>query len=496
MPKAEIHIGRSLLSGGIWMTALRWSRRGLGLVTTFVLARLLTPGDFGLVAMAMGVIGLIEILGYAGQMMALIRHPAPTREHYDSVWTLSILLSACLMLLLWALAGPAGLYFHQPRVVWLVRFLALRTLIGGFENVGVVNFRRELRFDRDFIYLVLQRLLVTVVTIGLAVWLRDWRALAAGYLAGGILGVMLSYVMHPYRPRLCFSRIREVLAFSGWMLTVNIAVYINRRADQLAVGSLGSPMAMGAYSVAEDTATAPTVETVLPVARALFPVFSRIRDDTAAMRAAYLNVLSAACILSVALGGGIALVADDFVRIALGPKWLIAVPMVRILAIAGGLFVIMENSIPVLTATGHERLAAQLAVTRAASLVLAVGLAAWFGDAMAIAYARVAVTLVFIPGIFLTIARVLPVTLADMLTCMWRPFAAGLVMAGCVLTVHGAMPDVPALRLAIDVAAGAVGYVAATLLLWGLAGCPRGLEASAVNWLLSRPMLARLGVSP
>lgn len=487
MADAGIDVGRSMLAGGLWTAALRWALRGLGLISTVILARLLSPGDFGLVAMAMTVIGLVEVLGQAGQIGALIRHRDPTRAHYDSIWTMSILVGAVLTLLLWAAADPAALYFHEPRAVWLIRVLALRTLVGGFENVGVVDFRRDLRFDREFVFLFLQRILSVLLTIGAAFWLRDWRALAVGILGGRVLGVVLSYVLHPYRPRLCVSRIGEMLSFSGWMLAVNIAQYVNDKADELAVGGLGSPAAMGIYNVAADTATAPTAETVLPVTRALFPIFARIRDDAAAMRGAYLDVLSATCMLSVAIGGGTALVAGDFVTVVLGAKWLAAVPLVRVLAIAGGLFAIMQNGIPVLTAIGHERLAAKLTATRGAMTLLGVGVAGYFGDVMTIACARVVVTLVFIPGIFLTLGRVLPITLGDMLASLWRPLAAGIVMAACVLTVHAAAPDIPFLRLAIDVATGAIAYTAATLLAWMLAGWPKGLEAAVVGWVLSRP---------
>ncbi|PPQ32643.1 lipopolysaccharide biosynthesis protein [Rhodopila globiformis] len=495
MSEQRLHVGRSLLSGGLWMAALRWTMRGIGLVNTLILARLLMPSDFGLVAMAATVVGLVEVLGWAGQWEALIRHPDPTREHYDSVWTLSLMIAASLTLILWGMAEPASWYFHEPRVAWLIRILALRTLIGGFSNVGVVTFRRNLRFDQEFTYQLLQRLFAALVTVGFAVWLRDWRALAAGILAGRILGVALSYVMHPYRPRPCVRRIPEVLGFSTRMLGISVSQYVNDRADELAVGSLGNPGAMGAYNIAADTATAPIAETVLPVTQALFPVFARIRDDPAAMRTAYLDVLSATCILSVAFGGGMALVADDFVHVVLGPQWLMTVPLMRVLAIAGGLYAIMQNGIPILTATGHERLAVRLTATRAVSMVLAVAAAALSDNAMTIACARVAVTLAFIPGIFLTLARVLPITLGDMMARIWRPMMAGLVMAVCVLTVHAAAPDEPALRLGIDMVIGATAYVTATFGLWGLIGFPSGLEAAAVNWLRARVALGGVRIS-
>ncbi len=467
------------------MIALRWLIRGVGVISTFILARLLAPHDFGLVAMAMTVISLVSFLNYAGQKMALVRHHNPTREHFDSVWTLSIMLAFGITLILWAVAGPAELYFHEPRVTWLIRILALSVLIGGFENVGLVNFDRDLRFDRIFVYRFVQRVITTVVTIGAAIWLGDWRALVIGALAGRAIGVALSYAMHPYRPRLCVTKIREVLSFSGWMLAIGLSQYASDNSDQWAVGSLGSPTAMGAYTVAFDAATAPTSETVVPATQALFPVFARIRDDAAALRSGYLNVLSVTCVLSIAFGGGVALVAEDFVRVCLGAQWMMAVPLVRALGIAGGLYTMMHNGIPVLTATGNERLAARLTATRGVATILGVGGAALFGDVLMIAYARVLITLLYLPSVFAVVTRVLPVTWGDLVGRLWRPLSAGIAMAGAVLTVHAMAPDVPTIRLAIDVATGAVTYTVVLLGLWAVAGFPGGLEASAVSWLSS-----------
>lgn len=486
-----LDVGRSLVSGGAWMVALRWALRGLGLVNTFILARLLAPSDFGLVAMAMVVIGLVEMLGQTGQLLALIRHPAPTRAHYDSVWTLSILIAIALTAMMWAAAPLAVLYFHEPRAGELIKILALRTLVGGFTNVGVVAFRKELRFGREFLFQVAQRLLTMLATIACALILRDWRALVVGILGGQVLGVGLSYVMHPYRPRFAVNKISEMLGFSGWMLAVNVAQYVTGKADEFVVGGVASPTAMGLYNVAADTATAPTMEVALPVVRALFPIFARIADDAVAVRAAYLEVFAATCMISVAVGGGMALVAADFVAVALGPKWITAVPLVRILAIAGGLYGLMQAGIPVLNATGHSRLSAQVTASRALAMVLAMGMAAWWGDIATIAWVRTVVTAAFIPGIFIAIARVLPVTIGDMLARAWRPVAAGMAMIAAVLAAHAGMPPAPLARLFVDTAVGAVAYGGAVLLLWWLAGRPAGLEAAVVRQILPRRVLLR-----
>lgn len=471
-------VGGSIARGGAWMVGLRWAVRGLGLVNTFVLARLLSPGDFGLVGMAMLVVGLVEVFGQTGQSLALIRHPSPTRAHYNSAWTLSVLVAAALTLVLWAVAPLAPLYFHAPAARWLIDVLALRVLIEGFENVGVVAFRKELQFGLEFRLLILQRLATVVFTIGCALWLRDERALVAGIIGGQALSVALSYRLHPYRPRFRVAKIRELLGFSGWMLVVHVAQYVQDKADEMVVGGLASPAALGLYNVASDTAAAPTVEVVLPVTRALFPVFARISADKDAVRAAYLDVFAAACMISVATGVGMALVARDFVAVALGAQWMGAVPLVRILAVGGGLYGIMQASIPVLSATGHARLSAVLTTSRAVAMALGLVAAGLLGGTRAVALTRAAITLAFIPGLLLAITRVLPVTFAELFSRFARPLLAALPMVALVLLVDRLAPALAWLRLLLDVAAGAAIYPAATLLLWALAGAPAGPEAA------------------
>jgi lipopolysaccharide exporter len=474
-------IGRTLAQGSAWMVGLRWAMRGLGLLSTFVLARLLTPGDFGLVAMAMLVVGLVEVFGQAGQQLALIRIRDPVRADYDSAWTLGILAGLAVTLVLWAIAPAAAQYFHEPRAEHLIRLLALRPLLVSLDNIGVVAFRKDFRFSREFAFQVAQKLATIVVTIGVAWWLRDERALVAGLLGGPAFGVAISYLLHPYRPRLSLARARGLLAFSGWMLLVNVAQYFHDKADEFVVGGVADAAAMGRYSVAADTATAPTIEVVLPATRALFPVFARIGDDRAALRAAYLDVFAAACLISVATGLGMALVAGDFVRVALGEKWLAAIPLVRLLALAGGLYGIMHNGISVLGATGHARLGGLLAASRTLLLAPALIAAGLLGNVEAIAATRAVVTLACIPGIALAIARVLPVTSADMALRAWRPVAAGVVMTGVVLAVQAAAPDNPWARLFLGAGAGAVAYISALLALWRLAGRPGGLEAAVLQ---------------
>jgi lipopolysaccharide exporter len=486
MPPA-FNVNRSLIRSSAWMVALRWTLRAIGLVNTFILARLLSPEDFGLAAMAVLVIGLVEVFGQTGQILALIRHPDPKREHFDTVWTMSILIGAVITVTLWMLAPWAAGFFHEPRAVEIIEVLALRAFIGGFENIGVVAFRKDLQFSKEYGYQVAQRVITFVFTIAVALWLQSYWALVLGILAGRVVTVVISYLVHPYRPRPCLSKLAEIWSFSAWMLLVHVAQFVQEKVDEFVVGNTTDAATMGNYNVAADAATAPTVELILPASRALFPIFSRIAADRRALADAYLGVFATTAMVVCATSTGVMLVAGDFVAVLLGPRWSRAVPLVEWLAMSGAFYALMQSGITLLGASGHARTSAGLAVTRAGLTIPAIIAAAWLGSVETIAATRTLVTLAFVPGVYFALARIMPLRPVDVLTRLWRPVLSALVMAGTVTLLHPHLPALPPLRLVVEVGAGAVTYAASLLALWWLAGGPPGPERAVIGAILPKP---------
>src|SRR5215472_7511173 len=135
-----------MLRGSMWTLGIRWSIRLTGLVSTVLLARLLTPADYGIVAIAVVIVGAVDVFRLTGERSAIIRHPNPTREHYDSAWTMSVLLGLGLGLIILLLSPISASYFHEPRALAVVQVLAVRTMASGFENIGTLNFQRDLQF--------------------------------------------------------------------------------------------------------------------------------------------------------------------------------------------------------------------------------------------------------------------------------------------------------------------------------------------------------------
>ena len=219
-PKAAS--GAQIAKGIGWMTLFKIADRGIGLLSTLILARLLVPSDFGLVAMASSIVALTELMGAFGFDTALIQRQDARREHYDTAWTFGVLFGVAIALVLVLVANPAADFYHEPRLELIIPILALGALISSFENIGTVAFRKELNFHKEFRFLLLKRISGFVVTIALAVMFRTFWALIAGIITAKTVALVISYQLHPYRPRFSLKARVDLLGFSKWLFISSV----------------------------------------------------------------------------------------------------------------------------------------------------------------------------------------------------------------------------------------------------------------------------------
>jgi lipopolysaccharide exporter len=485
--KPERSVHRHMLGGSAWAIALRWSVRLTGLVSTVILARLLTPSDYGVVAIATLIVGTIEVLAQTGQYTVIIRHPSPTREHYDSAWTVSLILGIALGFVVLASAPLAALYFHEPRSTIIVAILAFRTMLMGTQNIGVVNFRRHLQFHKQFQFSVYPALFSFVMTIASAFTLRNYWALVIGIMSQYVCTVVLSYVMEPFRPRFSLSKVGEIWSFSFWTLVRSVGVYLNGQIDKVAIGGFAGAAAMGHYDVGRDVATSPTQELINPMVSTLLPVLATVQGDREKRRELYLNVLYWSAIICTSTSVGVALVSSDMADLVLGAKWHDVKPLMPWLALAFGVLGLSNSVYSAFDTIGRPRISAQLQWTRLVGLSLCIFPVAFItGDLRWIAITRFLVTVAITPTLFMALARALDVHVRDFAATMWRPMASGLAMALVVLALNSAIHFHGPLRLALDVLAGATSYAAALIALWQFAGRPNGPESDFWHWLEER----------
>lgn len=467
------------------MLLFKLAERSLGMVSVLLLARLLVPADFGLVAMAMSVIALVELAGAFSFELALIQKDNPTRADYDTTWTLQVLFGTATALIMAALAYPAAVFYVEPRLTLIIFVLAGSTFLQSLENVAIVNFRRAMAFSREFSFLTTKRVAGFVVVVSLAVWSQSYWALIAGSVATRLTGVVLSYWMQPYRPRFALTARRDLFSFSSWLFLNSLASFGATRLSHFVVGRLHGPAALGLYTVGSEIAFLPSTELIAPINRAAFPGYARLVGDLPALRQSYFDVIGMIELVALPSSFGIAMIAGPLVQTLLGDKWAEAAVFVQVLAFTGTIHALISNNHVVWLALGKTRTGLFVMAPYFLALVpLMAVLSSKFG-VLGIAYAELGASSLGLLVSYFLLFRVLQVSVRRWLAGLWRPVLAATVMAGGVATLLARMASGPHpasahLQFAVAIPAGVVLYTGALALLWLLAGSPRGAE----SWLL------------
>lgn len=470
-------IYKHMMRGAAWTATMRWVIRFIGFINIIILARILTPQDFGLVAMGTIVIGLIHAFTEFGTQQLLIREKDISTDHINTAWTVKIIQGVVIALLLVILAPVAASYFDEPRAVAIINFLAISALIAGTSNIGITLARKELNFSVDFWCGVYTRLGLFVVTLILALTLQNYWALVYGHIAGATIGVGISYLLHPYRPRLCIKKVREYFNFSLSMIPLRIAKFINEKADSIVVGGIAGAAQLGIYNTAADLAKMMTMEIAVPLGRGLFPAYAKLNHDPEALALAFSRVLSASSLVIVPLGLGIGLVADDFVFLVLGEKWLSAAFYIKWLVVYSvliSLIRLMNNQI--LIVAGFEKRAAFASWLRVIVFVSSIVIAAQQGGVEAVAMVCPFVALALFPVAIGILTKSIPISVLQVISALWRSVVAGLLMGLIVFWLNGVVDAGPALRMFSAVAIGGISYIGTVFFLWRLSGCPIGAE--------------------
>jgi len=326
-----------VVHGGLWTVVQKSSDRALGFIRTIVLARLLAPHDFGLFGIALVTQATIDTVLEFGVDAALVQREEGASEYLNAAWTIRVTKSLIVALTLILLAPLAAGFFHAPRAVSLIRVLALVVTLRGFQNVGVVYFRKELEIRKQFLLGFGSALAATAAAIALALVLGSVWALMAGLLVGAAAQLVLSYVLHPYRPwfEFDFGKIRELWRFGKWLFGSSTLNFAAVQGDDILLGRWLGAASLGLYQIAYRISNAVATEVTHVISGVTFPAYSKLQSRPDALRRAFLDTLSVTMSLVVPLAAAIALFIPQFVHYIIGDKWLGIVTPVRVLAAAG-----------------------------------------------------------------------------------------------------------------------------------------------------------------
>lgn len=476
-------INERMAKGIVWMVGARLMDRSIGMLSTLILARLLVPGDFGLVAMATAIGGILDLLGAFSFDIALIQKTNAEPKHYNTVWTFNFIFGVTCGIVMILLAHPAATFYREPRLVDVMYVLSISYFTGVLSNIGVISFRKDLDFASEFLLIFLKRIVTFAVTAIAAYMLRSYWALLIGMTTGRIVGTLLSYRMSSYRPWFTLSAAKELFGFSKWMLINNMLNFLLNSGCTFVIGRLFGVTALGIYAVSYEISSLPSTELVAPINRATFPGFAKMQD-LAEVASAYLKLFGMISLIILPVGIGIAAVAESVVLTILGPKWVTAIPLIEILAIHGAIAATQGNNGSVWMALGRPR---EITVLVGVFLLILFPALYLFMNRYGITgagFAYLTANLLTLPYAMSITRRLLNFRWRQLIFVIWRPVVSVTAMYASVRYLHGLLDiDLPVLRLFIESGFGAIVYSALLLLLWSLNGRPPGAETYCLERL-------------
>jgi O-antigen/teichoic acid export membrane protein len=331
----------------------------------------------------------------------------------------------------------------------------------------------------------------------LAWMFRSYWALVFATLIGRAVGMVLSYLMHPMRPRLSLEKFGEIFGVSQWMLVNSIGNYINVNLHKTLVGRWTNATMMGGYTLADEISSMPSTEILAPLNRILFPTFVRAKNDPVELKRNFLLAQGLQCLIAIPASLGLALVAEPAVQVLLGEKWMMVVPFVQILALTNIVQAIATSTSYVLLSLGRNRNAT---LTTWTQVVLFAAIALLFMNhpqALELAWLRLGcVVSGLLVALVILMRTMRNVSLFDMMRNVFRPLLGALAMACVIHLVEAWAPATPALHLILLIAVGALSYVMTVLAAWVVAGRPQGAEAyllEKIVGVLKRRSAAKLG---
>ncbi len=323
---------KRIFSGYIWTIFGQWIMRLSGLVSTLILVRILTPADFGLIPLAMLVIGFFDLITGIGVERYILLQDNLDDHLLNSSWTANFILKGLMVIAIYALSGHAANYFGDARLEDVLKFVCITQILPAFKNVGMVKFIKAGNFKPVTFLGIISRLFGIVTTLYFAYSLRNYWCMVYGSFVSELVGLVGSYFISNYRPKLDFKFHRHLFEFSYKLMFRGVTGYTRSKLDIFLVGHYGTT-AVGKYSVAQEFALLPLSEIISPAAVPFFSGVIQYKNDKTVFYDKVFKYLSLVYLFVIPAICGIFITAEQIADIVLGGKWVGVDNTIRWLAV-------------------------------------------------------------------------------------------------------------------------------------------------------------------
>ena len=364
---------RTAVRGIGWTVARSLASRLVGSAVFVVLARRLTPEDFGLVALASVFVILVSVLVESGFGEAVIQRERVTRTDLDSAFWVNTAVGLALAVVMVAAAPLLGTALGQPELGPVLQVLSTVFVLSALSSIPQAILRRDLEFRAIALRGFAATMTGGAVGVGMALAGAGVWSLVGQMVANALAGTVILWAMCPWRPGRSVSAasVRQLLRFSASITGERLALFVGRRSDDFLIGAVLGPVALGLYTLAYRVLLILTDVLVWTLEGVAFPLLSRLQDDPDRRRRAFYALASLSWAVALPCFLLLAILAPEVTDLAFGPHWADAVPVMQVLALVGIPHSLVYCNKAGINATGRPEVSMRLALLTAAVSVLA-----------------------------------------------------------------------------------------------------------------------------
>jgi O-antigen/teichoic acid export membrane protein len=458
---------KTLLGAG-WTVSSRLAGRLIDFITVLVLARTLTPADFGLTALAMTLTVIADMVLDIPLIQALTRLERLKKSHLDTAFTLGALRGLLLALVVLVAAWPFSRIYNDSRLLPLIAVITIGPIARSLYSPAMVKYIREMSFRQVFIAELLGKIIAFTVAISVIYLGGGYWAIAANSISSQVAAMLISYLLAPYRPALSLVNLAEFSKFLGWLSMAQLVAALSWQFDRILLGYFVTKSDLGRYAMATDLSVLPTQSLIGPAMQPVMAAFSRITDDRERLRNAYSKASRFTMLLAAPTCVGMSLTSDLIVGVLLGAKWTDAAVYLRWMALATVLSAFYQPLHSLALATNHTNVVFRLTFIELCCKIVLMLLGLYFYSLLGVIAARGAVSVIMFVLSLLTARYLIGTNVVSELGHLWKVAAACSLMAIFVLMLRHELAGKHlnvVLELGITAACGTAVYIGALFIL-------------------------------
>ena len=328
---------KQAVSGFSWQTIMKIFAAFISLAKISVLARLLSPDDFGLFSLTIIALGLSEAAAQTGINITILQSKRSVSYFLDTAWVISIARGFVIAIMMIIIGFGLGNYFDNPQLISLVSLASLIPVIKGLINPYIISMRKNLKFFNDSLYHLSLILVEGILAVTLGLLLKSVSAMIISMIGAAIIEVIISFSFFKIKPQFKYLKSRAQVIFNSakWLSLSSLMGYLNDNLDDFIIGKLVGTYKLGLYHNAYALSHKLNYDLARSVHHGTLPVYTKIADDSKRLGRAIFKTLGATSLLLLITSTPALLFPEFFVNLILGSQWLEVVPLIKWLVLAG-----------------------------------------------------------------------------------------------------------------------------------------------------------------